>query len=85
MVVDAVPDDGGGGGLVEDGCLAGGDVETLPVQVGVLRSGEGELRTARCRRGTATDDGHAGGIGQGVGGKGTQPGCFFVAWGAKSY
>ena len=44
-VVNLVPHHGGGGGLHEGRSFPGGDVEALPVDVGVASGGDGELRS----------------------------------------
>jgi hypothetical protein len=45
--------------LLKNGCLAGGDVETLPVQGGVPGSGDRKLRTIDGSGGGPTSNGHA--------------------------
>ena len=66
-VVDLVPHDGGGGRFLKNRGIAGGNVEALPVEDGVLRSGgDGELRAAAGGGGGTGLHGHARWIGRRV-------------------
>ena len=62
-IVDLVPDYRGGGWLNEGGGLTGTNIEALPIDEGVVRGLDGELRTLGAEGGAALADGAAERIG----------------------